>query len=292
MTCASSDLNIARRVQNHLTALVTPCATFANFPDFTWRVFDNLVQYQKNDKQRNKYYERLVQAYEAGGRPDLACEARLLLCDYLLEEGRSKDVIAELAYTNKKFPEEGRYVPRLLDKLETVCEGIKGADQQLLQFYQEFIPMIPQKKWQLTKQILHEHARTSRPKIHRCRTNPAGSGLLEPTRQTEGSRRNMTPIPTRSGSTLGSTRNHCRTVVFRSAKGRSFAERKATLIDAPILRIELKTGACAPSSKRFHVGNRRTIAPILSFSTGCQNHRLVESGRGSQVWKRRRPCFV
>ena len=120
--------------------------TFANFPDFTWKVFDDLVQYQKNDKQRNKYYERLVQMYEAGGRPDLACEARLLLSDYLLEEGRTKDVIAGLAFTIKKFPEEGRYVPKLLDKLELVCEGIKGADQQVLQFYQEFIPLIPPKR--------------------------------------------------------------------------------------------------------------------------------------------------
>jgi hypothetical protein len=120
--------------------------TFANFPDFTWKVFDDLVQYQKNAKQRNKYYERLVQMYEAGGRPDLACEARLRLSDYLLVEGQSKEVIDGLAFTIKKFPDEGRYVPRLLDKLEQVCAGIKGADQQLLRFYLEFIPLIPPKR--------------------------------------------------------------------------------------------------------------------------------------------------
>lgn len=120
--------------------------TFGSFPDFTWKVFDDLVQYQKNPKQRNKYYERLVQMYEAAGRPDLACEARLKLSDYLLEDGRAKDVIDGLAFTIKKFPDEGRYVPKLLDKLESVCEGVKGADQQLLRFYQEFIPLIPQKR--------------------------------------------------------------------------------------------------------------------------------------------------
>jgi Bacterial Ig domain len=120
--------------------------TFASFPDFTWKVFDDLVQYQKNEKQRDKYYERLVQMYEAADRPDLACEARMKLSDYLLEEGKSKEVIAGLAFTIKKFPDEGRYVPRLLDKLEQVCSGIKGADQQVLQFYQEFIPLIPQKR--------------------------------------------------------------------------------------------------------------------------------------------------
>ncbi|MBC8115509.1 MAG: hypothetical protein H7062_14080, partial [Candidatus Saccharimonas sp.] len=120
--------------------------TFANFPDFTWKVFDDLVQYQKNDKQRNKYYERLVQMYEAAGRADLSCEARLRLSDYLLEEGRTKEVIAGLAFTIKKFADEGRYVPKMLDKLEQVCAGVKGTDQQVLQFYQEFIPLIPPKR--------------------------------------------------------------------------------------------------------------------------------------------------
>jgi hypothetical protein len=120
--------------------------TFSAFPDFTWKVFDDLVQYQKNPKQRNKYYERLVQMYEAGGRPDLACEARLRLCDYLLEEGHTKEVIDGLAFTIKKFPDEGRYVPKLLDKLEQVCAAVKGMDQQLLRFYQEFIPLVPQKR--------------------------------------------------------------------------------------------------------------------------------------------------
>ena len=120
--------------------------TFASFPDFTWKVFDDLVQFQKNSRQRDKYYERLVQMYEAAGRPDLACEARLKLCNYLLEAGHTKEVIDGLAFTIKRFPEEGRYVPKLLDKLESVCQDVKGANQQLLRFYQEFIPLIPQKR--------------------------------------------------------------------------------------------------------------------------------------------------
>ncbi len=39
-----------------------------------------------------------------------------------------------------------RYVPKRLDKLEQVCADIKGATRQLLQFYQEFMPLIPQKR--------------------------------------------------------------------------------------------------------------------------------------------------
>jgi len=131
----------------HMTAMFDRLfRTFSAFPDFTWKVFDDLVQYQKNARQRNKYYERLVQMYEAAGRPDLACEARLTLSNYLLEEGLTKEVIEGLAFTIKKFPDEGRYVPRLLDKLEQVCQSVRGADQQLLRFYLEFIPLVPQKR--------------------------------------------------------------------------------------------------------------------------------------------------
>ena len=143
----SRDGRIAADSNRQMTSMFDKLfRTFAGFPDFTWTVFDDLVQYQKNSKQRVKYYERLVQMYEAGGRPDLACEARLRLSDYLLEEGQTREVIDGLAFTIKKFPDEGRYVPKLLDKLERVCEGVKGADQQLLRFYQEFIPMVPQKR--------------------------------------------------------------------------------------------------------------------------------------------------
>ena len=118
--------------------------TFAHFPDFTWTVFDDLVQYQKNAKQRYQLYDRLIQLYEVAERPDLACEARLKLSDYWLEDGKSKEVIEGLAFAIKKFPDDGRAVPKLLDKLEEVCEKVKGADELLLQFYQEFIPLVPQ----------------------------------------------------------------------------------------------------------------------------------------------------
>ena len=117
--------------------------TFGNFPDFTWLVFDDLVRFFDNPRQRNQLYEKLVALYESAGRPDLACEARLRLSDHLVAEGSTTDAINGLAYTIKKFPDEGRYVPRLLDKLETVAAGIPGTDAKLVQFYTEFLPAIP-----------------------------------------------------------------------------------------------------------------------------------------------------
>lgn len=118
--------------------------TFSNFPDFTWKIFDDLIAFQSDHKQRTKFYERLVMLYEQAGRPDLACEARLKLSDYHVTEGRPLDAVLGLAYTIKKFPSEGRYVPRMLDKLEQTCQGVEGADKELLAFYASFLPMIPQ----------------------------------------------------------------------------------------------------------------------------------------------------
>ncbi len=120
--------------------------TFAAFPDFTWKVFDSLIAYQEDVRLRIKLYERLVTLYEQAGRPDLACEARLKLSDYQAEAGQQNDAIEGLAFTIKKFAGEGRYVPQMLDKLEALAKGVKGADQKLVLFYQEFLPLVPQKR--------------------------------------------------------------------------------------------------------------------------------------------------
>ena len=117
---------------------------FANFPDFTWKVFDDLISFQPEAKQKIVLYERLLELYESADRPDLACEARLKLTDYLVGEKKTADAVEGLAFTVKKFPKEGRYVPKLVDKIEEICKAAGGADDLLVQFYQEVLPMIPQ----------------------------------------------------------------------------------------------------------------------------------------------------
>lgn len=121
-------------------------ATFASFPDFTWKIFDDLVAYQADAKQRNALYERLVGLYEAAGRPDLACEARLKVSDYLAGGGEKQKAVEGLAATILKFPEEGRYVPQMLDKLEETCRDFADADKHLVGFYQEFLPKVPKRR--------------------------------------------------------------------------------------------------------------------------------------------------
>jgi hypothetical protein len=76
------------------------------------------------------------------GRPDLACEARLKLADMLVEQGRYLEAVQGLAFTIRKFPTEGRYVPKMLDRVESLCRGFEGAEQELVQFYSALLPVI------------------------------------------------------------------------------------------------------------------------------------------------------
>ncbi len=117
--------------------------TFADYPDFIWTVFDDLLTYQQVAQVRGEQYARLVQTFENVGRPDLACEARLKLSEHQVANQQSGAAIEGLAYTIKKFPREGRYVPQLLDRLEEICQTVDGSGPQLVQFYQQFLPAVP-----------------------------------------------------------------------------------------------------------------------------------------------------
>jgi len=120
--------------------------TFAQYPDFTWTIFDDLLTIQPAISERVKRYEQVVAMYEQAGRPDLACDARLKLADYQAEQKRWKTAANGLAFTIKKFPGEGRYVPRLMEKLQEVCGKYKGGIDLLAKFYVEVLPTIPGKR--------------------------------------------------------------------------------------------------------------------------------------------------
>ena len=144
--------------------------TFVNVPDFTWKVFDDLISYEEDLKKRIKYYEQLGALYLTAGRPDLGFKARLRLTDYLVEDDRKLEAIEGLALTIKKFPAEGQYVPTMLDKLEKLAADVDGADEHLIRFYREFLPTIPQ-------------MRGSRPSSYCMKTFERGIALFESTGQ-------------------------------------------------------------------------------------------------------------
>ena len=120
--------------------------TFASFPDFSWQLAGPLLTPIKDKPRRVRLYERLVQSYESLSRPDLACEARLALADYQAAEGDHKKAADGLAGTMRKFPSEGRYVPKMMQKLEEVCREYKGGTDLLAKFYLQFLPLIPARR--------------------------------------------------------------------------------------------------------------------------------------------------
>ena len=117
--------------------------TFANFPDFTWKIFNPMIEFETDSKKRNKLYGKLLAHYISLQRPDLACEARLQLTDYLVADGQQADAVEGLAATIVAFPSEGRYVPKMLDRIDEICQSDESLNSQRVEFYAKFIPLVP-----------------------------------------------------------------------------------------------------------------------------------------------------
>jgi hypothetical protein len=115
---------------------------YARVPDFTWQVFDDFAAFEEDPKRRLALYERLCVLYEVANRPDLACEARMKYAGMLVEAKRTKEAVDMLANCVKKFPNEGRYIPKVLDKIDALCAEFPNSGPVLVQFYAEFLPLV------------------------------------------------------------------------------------------------------------------------------------------------------
>jgi hypothetical protein len=123
--------------------------TFARFPDFSWQVVADLLTPQKDRAYRTQTFEKMATTYENLGRPDLACEARLKLVDYQADskdEADRRKAFNGLAQTVRKFPDEGRYVPRMVTRMQEVAKGIKGGENLMAKFYLEILPRVPARR--------------------------------------------------------------------------------------------------------------------------------------------------
>ncbi len=119
---------------------------FVKFPDFSWKVVDDLLTPQKDKQYRTRTFEKLAASYETLGRPDLACEARLKLVDYQTEAKEHQKAFNGLAFTVRKFPDEGRYVPKMVTRMQEVAKDIKGGDAQMAKFWLEILPKVPARR--------------------------------------------------------------------------------------------------------------------------------------------------
>lgn len=120
--------------------------TFAKFPDFTAQIVGDLLTAQKDKIYRTRTFEKMATAFEVLGRPDLACEARLQLVDYQADAKDYKKAFDGLANTVRKFPDEGRYVPRLITRMQEVSKDMKGGDALMAKFYLEILPRVPPRR--------------------------------------------------------------------------------------------------------------------------------------------------
>jgi hypothetical protein len=120
--------------------------SYAKYPDFSWRVAPELAAAYQTAAARNGVYERLVHAFEAAGRPDLACQARLKWAEYPFEQKQWLTAAKGLAQTINKFPAEGRYVPQMMTKLREACGQFKGGGDYLGKFYLDVLARIPPKR--------------------------------------------------------------------------------------------------------------------------------------------------
>ncbi|MEO1615910.1 MAG: hypothetical protein AAFV88_08690 [Planctomycetota bacterium] len=119
---------------------------FANYPDFTWQIFNDLIAFQQRDDKRNELFNQLITLYESAGRPDLASEARLVFADELVRQEKVGIAITGLSQGILRFPQEGRYVPKMLDRMEQLVEVNQVDRTALLAFYRQFLPVIQQKR--------------------------------------------------------------------------------------------------------------------------------------------------
>lgn len=126
-----------------VTALDTLFRVFAKVPDFTWEVFDDLIGFRKQAKDKIALYQRLIQLYDQADRADLACNAVMRLADMMAAENQAMQACQGLMATIMRYPDEGRYVPKLVDQLDKLSEGLPGADAAFVAFYQKFLPTIP-----------------------------------------------------------------------------------------------------------------------------------------------------
>ena len=122
-----------------LSRLASLNQTFAGYPDFIWRIFDDLVEVA-TPSEKIKQYESVIQLFEKAKRPDLVCDARLKLSDLLIQESKFTSAQTGLTATIRKYSTEGRFIPRLMKKIEEVAPNVKGGPGQVAQLYYDIIP--------------------------------------------------------------------------------------------------------------------------------------------------------
>jgi hypothetical protein len=114
--------------------------TFKKYPDVTWRVGTSLIAHFEDIESQREMYEQLAKTFERAKRRDLVCESRLICAQFLVDEKRPIDAIETLADCVSRYPDEGRYIPKLLDKIEAISSATPDSAPRLVEIYKSFLP--------------------------------------------------------------------------------------------------------------------------------------------------------
>ena len=87
-----------------------------------------------------------MEYYARAGRPDLLCTARLKFTDHLVENKHLKEAMQGLATSVMRVAEEGRYVEPMLDRMEELCGEYEGGEDDVMNFYRQFLPRVSPKR--------------------------------------------------------------------------------------------------------------------------------------------------
>lgn len=130
---------------------------FAKYPDFSWKIVGDFVGIiGENREYRNALYEKLAQMYEKAIRPDLACECRIKWAEFQKEDASAATGVKRTTiymYTAKglgdsirKFPDEGRYIPKMLDAMKDVTSNYKAGKDTMSTLYVDLANKVSAKR--------------------------------------------------------------------------------------------------------------------------------------------------
>jgi hypothetical protein len=118
---------------------------YKNYPDITWRVGNSLVSYFDDTPTKIKMLQQLSKTFGEAERHDLDCYARTVCADLFIEQGKPAEAIEVLASCALEYPDEGRIIPGILDKIDSLGSTLpkpKGAKSEngLVKFYEAYLP--------------------------------------------------------------------------------------------------------------------------------------------------------
>ena len=130
---------------------------FQKYPDFSWKIAGDLLTLNNDNREyRNTLYENLAQMYEKALRPDLVCECRLKWAELQKEDASAATAARQTTINNqtakglgdsiKKFPDEGRYIPKLLAAMREVTTTSKFGKDLMAATYVDLANRAPAKR--------------------------------------------------------------------------------------------------------------------------------------------------